>query len=435
MIDRYCRPEMAGVWSEQTKFANWLEIEILATEARVGRGEVPAADLRQIREKAAFDPERIKVIERKTRHDVAAFLDNLAENIGPAARHLHYGMTSSDVLDTGLSLQLRSAAQLLLKATTRLIEVCILRARQTASMVLAARTHGVHAEPSTFGLKVTGWAFELSRGRARLEAAKKAVSVGKLSGAVGTYSQLPPAVERYVCEKLGLVPDPSSTQVISRDRHAEFVSALAILAGTLDRIATEIRHLARTEVAEVAEPFAEGEQKGSSAMPHKRNPWRSERLTGLARIVRAASVAANEDIALWHERDISHSSVERVLLPDACLALDFMLAEAEELISGLVLMPEAMRRNMDLSFGLLFSQNLLLKLIDKGLVRDEAYRLVQEAAAKASNNRMHLKQVSAEHPEISSRLSAEEIEACFSEDRYIEHAAEIIGRLDALVTS
>jgi len=435
LIDRYSRPEMSAIWSERTKFQNWLEIEILATEARVVSGEVPAGDLEQIRDKAAFDPERIKDIERKTRHDVAAFLDNLAENIGPAARHLHYGMTSSDVLDTGLSLQLRAAATLLLLGVTRLVRTCVLRARETVTMIVAARTHGVHAEPSSFGLKFAGWAFELDRGRTRLEAAKQAVSVGKLSGAVGTYSQLPPAIERYVCDRLELAPDPSSTQVISRDRHAEFVGSLAILAGTLDRIATEVRHLARTEVGEAAEPFAEGEQKGSSAMPHKRNPWRSERLTGLARIVRAAAGAANEDIALWHERDISHSSVERVLLPDACLALDFMLAEADELVSGLVLMPEAMRRNMDLSFGLLFSQNLLLKLIDRGLVRDEAYRLVQEAAAKASSSRTHLRQVAAEHPEISSKLTGEQIEGCFSEDRYVKHASEIIDRLDSLVAA
>ncbi|MGH2708909.1 MAG: adenylosuccinate lyase, partial [Actinomycetota bacterium] len=307
MIDRYCRPEMTAVWSEERKLAHWLRIEVLAVEARAARGDVPAAALLEIRAGASFDAEAIREIEARTRHDVAAFLDDVAGRIGPAARHLHYGMTSSDVLDTALALQLREAAELLTHGVDRLIAVVVALAREHVSSVMAGRTHGVHAEPITFGLKAAGWANEVGRGRERLARARTAISVGKLSGAVGTYSQLPPEVEEYVCRRLGLEPDAAATQVISRDRHAEFVSCVAVLAGSIERIATEIRHLARTEVREVEEPFASGEQKGSSAMPHKRNPWRCERLCGLARVVRASLIPAIENIALWHERDISHS--------------------------------------------------------------------------------------------------------------------------------
>lgn len=432
MIERYTRPDMAAVWSEETKLAHWLAIEILATEARARRGEVPEQDLAEIKDKAAFDAARIRDLERKTRHEISAFLDNLAEVIGPAARHLHYGMTSSDVLDTALALQLRDSADLLIKGLDDLIFKTIALAREHAGTTLAARTHGIHAEPTTFGLKVAGWAFELDRGRARLGAARKAISVGKISGVVGTYSQLPPQVESYVCDKLGLFPDPSSTQVISRDRHAEFVAALGILAGSIDRVATEIRHLARTEVAEVEEAFGEGEQKGSSAMPHKRNPWRCERLSGLARIVRSAYVPAVENIASWHERDISHSSVERVLLPDACFVLDFMIAETTDILSNLVVNPGRMEENMALSYGLLFSQNVLLKLIDTGCTRDEAYRIVQESSMQAWKGRTHLQEVLRGNAEIKSRLSEGEIHACFSVSRYLEHAQEIIDRLEKI---
>lgn len=432
MIERYTRPDMAAVWSEETKLAHWLAIEILATEARARRGEVPEQDLAEIKDKAAFDAARIRDLERKTRHEISAFLDNLAEVIGPAARHLHYGMTSSDVLDTALALQLRDSADLLIKGLDDLIFKTIALAREHAGTTLAARTHGIHAEPTTFGLKVAGWAFELDRGRARLGAARKAISVGKISGVVGTYSQLPPQVESYVCDKLGLFPDPSSTQVISRDRHAEFVAALGILAGSIDRVATEIRHLARTEVAEVEEAFGEGEQKGSSAMPHKRNPWRCERLSGLARIVRSAYVPAVENIASWHERDISHSSVERVLLPDACFVLDFMIAETTDILSNLVVNPGRMEENMALSYGLLFSQNVLLKLIDTGCTRDEAYRIVQESSMQAWKGRTHLQEVLRGNAEIKSRLSEGEIDACFSVSRYLEHAQEIIDRLEKI---
>jgi adenylosuccinate lyase len=432
LIDRYTRPEMAAVWSEQTKLGHWLEIEILATEARVKRGEVPQEDLDVIRAKAAFDIDRVKQIERRTRHDVAAFLDNLAENIGPAARHLHYGMTSSDVLDTGLALQMRDAADLLLKGLNGLIEVVIRRAREHAYSVMAGRTHGIHAEPTTFGLKLAGWAFELDRDRARLQSARRTISAGKLSGVVGTFSGGDPEIERYVCEALGLEPDPGSTQVIARDRHAELTAALAIVAGTLDRIATEIRHLARTEVDEVQEPFAAGEQKGSSAMPHKRNPWRCERLSGIARIVRAAVTPAIENMALWHERDISHSSVERVMLPDACIALDFMLAEATELIDGMEVDPKRMLDNIEESYGLMFSQNLLLKLIDTGMERDEAYRVVQKASATAWSTRSHLRSVLSNTPEVTSRLGPATIDDLFDEERYLEHVDFAIDRLKTI---
>ncbi len=423
---------MAAVWSEQTKLSHWLNIEILATESRVMRGEVPAEDLEIIKAKAAFDVERVKEIERKTRHDVAAFVDNVTENVGPAARHLHYGMTSSDVLDTGLALQMRDAADLLLEGLDGLIDVVVRRAREHAKTFMTGRTHGIHAEPITFGLKLAGWAFELDRDRTRLRTARKTVSAGKISGVVGTYAGGDPEIERYVCDKLGLDPDPISTQVVARDRHAEFSAVMGILAGTLDRIATEIRHLARTEVAEVQEPFATGEQKGSSAMPHKRNPWRCERLSGMARIVRAGVTPAIENMALWHERDISHSSVERVMLPDACLALDFMLAEATALVDGMVVNPERMLENLELSYGLLFSQNLLLKLIDAGMQRDEAYRVVQEASRVAWENQVHLRSVLSQTPEVTSRMRATQIDDVFDEERYLEHVDQAIDRLKTI---
>jgi len=432
LIDRYTREEMGEVFSDHSRFSHWLRIEILAVEARAARGDVPQEDLETIRTKAAFDVGRIKEIERKTRHDVAAFVDNVSENIGPAARHLHYGMTSSDVLDTAFSLQLGEAADLLLRDIHDLVGVTAELAKEHQASVTAGRTHGIHAEPTTFGLKAAGWAFELERGLKRLRSATLAIKVGKLSGAVGTYSQLDPQIEKYVCDKLGLKQDSASTQVISRDRHAQFICALALVAATLERIAVEIRHLTRTEVGEVEEPFAEGEQKGSSAMPHKRNPWRSERMVGLARVVRSAVGPALEDVALWHERDISHSSVERIVFPDACIALDFMLAEAIELLEGLVIYPDRMRHNMDASYGVLFSQNILLKLIDQGLSRDEAYRLVQESATSAVETKTHLRQVLGARPETSSLLSTEEIEQCFDETRYVAHAGEIIQRLESL---
>jgi adenylosuccinate lyase len=432
VIERYTRPRMGAVWSEETKLANWLRIEILATEARALRGEVPQEDLEEIKAKASFDPERVAEIEKKTRHDVAAFLDNVAENVGPAARHLHYGMTSSDVLDTALALQMREAADLLLEELSRVIGITVRLAREHRGTLMAGRTHGIHAEPITFGLKVAGWAWELARGRRRLEEARRTISVGKLSGAVGSYSQLPPAIEAYVCGQLGLEPDPAATQVVARDRHAAFSAALGILAGSVERIATEIRHLARTEVGEAEEPFASGEQKGSSAMPHKRNPWRCERLCGLARIVRASVGPSIEDIALWHERDISHSSVERVMLPDACIGLDFMLAETAEILGGLVVHADRMRANLDRSCGLLFSQRALLALIDAGMIRDDAYRIVQDASMQAWSTGTHLRDLLKAERRVTALVSPEEIDRCFDESRYLHHTGDVIARLDEL---
>ncbi|HWD08002.1 MAG TPA: adenylosuccinate lyase [Actinomycetota bacterium] len=431
MIDRYTRPEMAAVWSEEVRLGHWLRIEILGVEARVAKGEVPAADLAEIKDKAGFDPVRIAEIEQRTRHDVAAFLDNVAEIIGPAARHIHYGMTSSDILDTALALQLVAAADLLLTGLMAVRNTTIALARRYVDAVAVGRTHGIHAEPVTFGLKAAGWAFELERGRTRLLAARSEVAVGKLSGAVGTYSQLPPDIEEFVCDRLGLTPDPSSTQVISRDRHASFAAALGIAAASIERIFTEIRHLARTEVREVEEPFAEGAQKGSSAMPHKRNPWRSERLCGLARVVRAGVVPAMEDVALWHERDISHSSVERVMLPDACIALDFMLAEATELLGGLRVYPERMLANLEASGGVVFSQSVLLALIDAGMTRDEAYRIVQECSMEAWATGTHLRQLLKASP-AAKRLDEAGIDDCFDPSRYLRHARTIVDRLASL---
>ena len=431
MIDRYTRPEMAAIWSEERKLAHWLRIEITAVQARVEAGEVPAEDLEEIKAKASFDLERIAEIERRTRHDVAAFLDNIAENTGPAGRHLHYGMTSSDVLDTALALQLAEASDLLLAGVVALRNVAAGLARRYADTPLVGRTHGIHAEPTSFGLKAAGWAFELDRGWERLVHARESVAVGKLSGAVGNYSQLPPEIEDYVCEQLGLKPDPVSTQVVSRDRHAEFASALAGIAASIERIFTEIRHLARTEVREVEEPFDEGAQKGSSAMPHKRNPWRSERLCGLARVVRAGVVPALENVALWHERDISHSSVERVFLPDGCMALDFMLAEATELLAGLRVYPERMLANIEGSGGVVFSQSVLLAMIDAGLSRDEAYRIVQEASMEAWRSGRHLRDLLKASP-AAAVLDPAAIDACFDPSRYTRHARSVIDRLDSL---
>jgi len=431
LIDRYTRPAMAAVWSEERKLSHWLRIEILAVQARVERGEVPAEDLAEIRAKAAFDLERVAEIERTTRHDVAAFLDNVAEFVGPAARHLHYGMTSSDILDTTLALQLVEAADLLLAGIVAVRDVTVRLARRYESTPMVGRTHGIHAEPTSFGLKAAGWAFELERGRVRMQRAKESVAVGKLSGAVGNYSQLLPEIEASVCRELGLAADPVSTQVVSRDRHAEFSAAMGVVAASIERIFTEIRHLARTEVREVEEPFAEGAQKGSSAMPHKRNPWRSERVCGLARVVRAGVAPALENVALWHERDISHSSVERVTLPDSCLALDFMLGEAGELLEGLRVYPERMLANIEASGGVVFSQSVLLSLIDAGMSRDEAYRIVQESSMEAWRTGGHLRDLLKSSP-AAKRLEPAAIDACFDPSRYLQHAGEVVARLATL---
>jgi adenylosuccinate lyase len=382
MIPRYVLPEMAAVWSDEARLGHWLEIEILAAEALAGLGVVPDADAREIRASASFDVERVAEVERVTRHDVAAFVDVVAASVGTAGRWVHFGLTSSDVLDTGLALQLRDASDLLLERLEGLLAVAKRMALANRDVVMAGRTHGVVAEPTSFGHKVALWAFELDRDRDRLRRAREAVSVGAISGAVGTYAQVDPRVEEEVCARLGRRAAEASSQIVARDRHAELMGALAITASTLDAIATEIRHLARTEVREVQEPFTTG-QKGSSAMPHKRNPVRCERVTGLARVIRGNLQAALENTVLWHERDISHSSAERVILPDSTIALHFMLSEMLAVLEGLEVYPERMRANLQVGGGLAFSQNVLLALVDAGLARDEAYAIVQTAAAAA----------------------------------------------------
>ena len=403
MIERYVLPEMGAVWADEARLGHWLEIEILVAEALAGLGVIPDADAREIRAKASFDGDRVAEVERVTKHDVAAFVQVVADSVGSAGRWVHFGLTSSDVLDTGLALQLRDASDLLLGALERLLAVAKRLALRNRDVVMAGRTHGVVAEPTSFGHKVALWAFELDRDRDRLRRARETVSVGAISGAVGTYAQVDPRVEEEVCAKLGLRAAEASSQIVARDRHAELMAALAITASTLDAIATEIRHLARTEVREVQEPFTTG-QKGSSAMPHKRNPVRCERVTGLARVIRGNLQAALENTVLWHERDISHSSAERVILPDSTIALHFMLAEMTEVLDGLLIHPERMRENLQVGGGLAFSQNVLLALVDAGLPRDEAYAIVQAAAASAWDEDASFRELVAADPRVRERI-------------------------------
>ena len=403
MIERYVLPEMGAVWADEARLGHWLEIEILVAEALAGLGVIPDADAREIRAKASFDGDRVAEVERVTKHDVAAFVQVVADSVGSAGRWVHFGLTSSDVLDTGLALQLRDASDLLLGALERLLAVAKRLALRNRDVVMAGRTHGVVAEPTSFGHKVALWAFELDRDRDRLRRARETVSVGAISGAVGTYAQVDPRVEEEVCAKLGLRAAEASSQIVARDRHAELMAALAITASTLDAIATEIRHLARTEVREVQEPFTTG-QKGSSAMPHKRNPVRCERVTGLARVIRGNLQAALENTVLWHERDISHSSAERVILPDSTIALHFMLAEMTEVLDGLLIHPERMRENLQVGGGLAFSQSVLLALVDAGLPRDEAYTIVQAAAASAWDEDASFRELVAADPRVRERI-------------------------------
>jgi adenylosuccinate lyase len=434
VIPRYTLPEMAAVWSDEARFGHWLEIEILAVEAWARLGTVPAEDARAIRERAAITVERVNELEQVTKHDVAAFIQAVGESVGDSGRWIHFGMTSSDVLDTGLALQLRGAADLLLGRVEALLGVTKRLALQHRDTVMVGRTHGVHAEPTSFGHKLALWAFELDRDRERLRRAKDAVSVGAISGVVGTYAAVDPRIEEEVCAKLGLRPAEASSQIIPRDRHAEYMAALAILASSLDEFATEIRHLARTEVREVQEPFAEG-QKGSSAMPHKRNPVRCERISGLARVIRGNLQAALENVALWHERDISHSSAERVILPDSTIALDFMLADLAGVLDGLRVFPERMRENLDAGGGLAYSQGVLLALVDAGLSRDDAYRIVQEAAAAAWDGEADFRTELTARPEAAERLSTDELEAMFDPALYLRNLDVVFDRLAKLSVS
>jgi adenylosuccinate lyase len=423
---------MARVWSDESKLARWLEVELAALDGWAAVGAVPAEAAAEIRERAvAPTVERVAEIEERTQHDVAAFVDAVAEGLGSVGRWFHYGLTSSDVLDTALSLQVREAGELILEGIDRASEVVVRRAEEHRTTLMMGRTHGVHAEPTTFGLKLAGWAFELDRDRRRLARALEGLRVGKLSGAVGTYAAIDPEVERLACERLGLEPAPSSTQILQRDRHAELLAALAVAAASLEKFALEIRHLARTEVREVEEPFGRG-QKGSSAMPHKRNPVVAERICGLARVVRGAAVVGLENVALWHERDISHSSAERVVVPDAFLVLDYMLDRLAWLVEGLVVRPERMRRNLEASHGLFFSQRLLLALVESGLERARAYELVQRQAMRAWEEEQDFESLVRADGEISSQLDTSALDAVFDLSAYTRNIDVVFDRLSAL---
>ena len=420
---------MAGVWSDESRLARLLEVELAALEAWAELGTVPVEAVAEIRASAKPpSPARVAELERETHHDLAAFVDAVAEGLGPAGRWFHYGLTSSDVVDTALALQVRQAGELVLDGLERALDAVLARAQQHRDDLCIGRTHGMHAEPTTFGAKLAVWAFELDRGRERLQHALEGMRVGKLSGVVGTYAATDPEVERLACERLGLEPAPDSTQILQRDRHAELLAALALVAASLEKFATEIRHLARTEVGEVAEPFGKS-QKGSSAMPHKRNPVVAERICGLARVVRANALVGLENVPLWHERDISHSSAERVVIPDSFLALDYMLDRFGWLMEGLVVRPQRMRRNLDAGHGLFFSQRLLLALVESGLARSEAYRLVQRHALRAAEEEQDFPKLVRRDEEIASRV---DLDSIFDLNWYTRHLDAVFARLSAL---
>jgi adenylosuccinate lyase len=422
---------MEAVWSDEARLANWLEIELLAVEALAELGTVPPGDAAACRERAAFTVAAVAEREAVTRHDVAAFVDVVAASIGPAGRWIHFGLTSSDVLDTGFSLQLRAAADVLLVELERLLATTKRLALDHRETVMAGRSHGVIAEPTSFGHKLAVWAFELDRDRDRLRRAREIVSVGAISGAVGTYASVDPRIEELVCAKLGLRSVDASTQVIQRDRHAELMTAIAITASSLDKMATEIRHLARTEVREVQEPFAEG-QKGSSAMPHKRNPVISERISGLARVIRGHTQTALENVALWHERDISHSSAERLIFPDSTGLLAFMLRDLAWVLDGLQVFPDRMRENLGVGGGVVYSQAVLLALVDAGLPRDDAYAIVQGAAARAWDDGESFRRILAADPEVAPRLGPAALEALFDPARYLANLGGVFDKLEKL---
>jgi adenylosuccinate lyase len=432
VIARYSRPEMSSIWSDEGKLERWLEVELAALDGWAEVGAVPAEDVASIRAEATVPTaERVAEIEATTDHDLAAFVDAVAEQLGPEGRWVHYGLTSSDVVDTALALQLRDAGTLVLRGIDHATAAVVRRAEEHRATVCIGRSHGIHAEPTTFGWKLAGWAFELDRARIRLERALEGCRVGQLSGTVGTYAAIDPEVERIACERLGLEPDPVSTQVIARDRHAELLSALALCATSLDRFSTEIRHLARTEVREVEEPFASG-MKGSSAMPHKRNPKVAERICGLARIVRAAAIVGFENVPLWHERDISHSSAERVVIPDAFLALDYMLDRFCWIVDGLVVYPERMERNLWSSHGLFFSHRLLLALIESGAERADAYRLVQANAMRSWDEERDFAELVRADPAIAERLDDAALASVFDLGATIAHLDATFDRLRRL---
>jgi len=432
VIRRYTLPEMGALWTEQARFEQMLRVELAVSRAQAARGVVPEDALAAMEARAAIDPDRIAEIERTTDHDVIAFVSQVAETIGPEGRFLHLGLTSSDVVDTALALQLRDAGELLLRDCDRLLSALIARARGESDTLMMGRTHSVHAEPITFGLKLAGWAFEVDRGRRRLAVAVDEIATGKISGPVGTYSHLGPDVEAEVLAELGLHADPASTQIVQRDRHAALLTAIAIVGGSLERFATEIRNLQHTEIGEVMEPFKAG-QKGSSAMPHKRNPILSERIAGLARLLRGYAGTALEDQPLWHERDISHSSAERVILPDATIVLDYMLVRMAGLVEGLVVRGERMRENIERGLGLHASSRVLGALVEKGgMTREAAYAVVQRAALRAADERTPLRDLLALDPEVARRLSLAELDATFDDAAFLRHVPTVIARLDSL---
>ena len=431
MIPRYARAGMAAIWTDEAKLQRWLDVELAVCRAWARRGVIPSEDLAEIEAKAAFSVERTLEIERTTNHDVVAFLTNVNENIGPASRWIHYGMTSSDVLDTGLALAMVQSGRIIVEGQRALTQALKRRALEHRDTLCVGRTHGVHAEPTTFGLRLAGFAMESKRNERRLEEAHEQIAFGKLSGAVGTYAMLEPGVEAEVMDELGLQVEPIATQVTPRDRHAEVMAALAIAASGLERLAVEVRHLQRTEMREAEEAFAKG-QKGSSAMPHKRNPITAERITGLARVIRANSLPAMEDVALWHERDISHSSVERVILPDSYTLMDYLLATTAKLVDNLVIRPDRMQQVLNSSYGLVFSQRVLLGLVEEGLTREQAYAAVQRNAMTAWDTGQPLRELLAADPEVQGRIDPDRLDAMFDPSHHLRHLDEVFERVEAL---
>ena len=428
MIERYTLPRMGAVWTRKRKYETWLQVELAVCEAREERGEVPGGVARRVKRKVALDPDRIEEIERITKHDVIAFLESVAEQAGPQARHLHVGLTSSDVLDTGLAIQLVEAVGIILEDLDALLQVLRDQAFAYRETMMVGRSHGIHGEPISLGFKFAIWYEEFTRQRRRLIAAGEDIAVGKLSGAMGTFAHLPPRIEKITCAKLGLKPAPVSNQVVQRDRHAAFMTTLALIAASIEKVATEIRHLQRTEVLEAEEYFSAG-QKGSSAMPHKRNPVGSENLCGLARVIRANSLAALENVALWHERDISHSSVERIIIPDSTILIDYMIVRLTQLLKNLVVYPERMLKNLNLTGGLVYSQRVLLALVDRGIERKAAYEAVQRNAMEAWEGRETFHDLVSHDPLISKKLTPAEIKACFDPAWYVRHLDEVYRRV------
>ncbi|MGX8792064.1 adenylosuccinate lyase [Oceanobacillus sp. M60] len=428
MIERYTREEMGNIWTEENKFKAWLEVEILACEAWSELGFIPKEDVNKLRKNASFDINRIYEIEQETRHDVVAFTRAVSETLGEERKWVHYGLTSTDVVDTALSYILKQANDILRNGLNRFVRILEEKAKEHKHTVMMGRTHGVHAEPTTFGLKMALWYEEMKRNVERFELAASNVEFGKMSGAVGTYANIDPFVEQYVCEKLGTSPAPVSTQTLQRDRHAAYLSTLALIATSIEKFATEIRGLQKTETREVEERFAKG-QKGSSAMPHKRNPIGSENMTGMARVIRGYMVTAYENVALWHERDISHSSAERVILPDATIALDYMVHRFGNIVENLTVFPENMKRNIDRTHGVIFSQRVLLTLIDKGLAREEAYDIVQPKAMEAWETATSFKELVEQDERITSKLTQEEIDGCFDYTYHLKNVDQIFTKI------